>query len=577
MSLVLRFVALGITIPVAASAQVDTAVVRTDTVPCVGQVISSINLSAFPPAAIHRSGSQLRRLMLRVLFQSATTEEDVARSFLFVREGQRCNARRVAEAARILRAQPFLGSASIRTFADTGSTVHLEVETLDEIPLVIGGRWRDGVAGVTFGNANVAGEGVYAVGKWGEGGVYRDALTLQLRKYGIFGQPLVATLDAEQRTLGHSLSLTLSRPYFSNIQRYGWHAGFYQNDTYHPFRVPESSTLSLEVDRLQASAGIVARIGGAGVGLLAGPVVMYERVTPANDAVVITDSGLTLPPPTALLGRYSEVSTFRAGAVLGLRLLSYARVAGFDALVGEQDIARGIQIGVVGARGLEAFGAEDLEDFGSLDVYAGVGGGRALLAVRGKVEGQRPRDAGGSMDEWSSIIAAGRAALYFKPSERRTWTLSAEYSGAWRERTPLQLSLGEKGGGPRGYEGSSLPGGRRVVARFEERRAVGAMGRYMHWGYAWFADAARVWSGSAPFGEDLNIRGSVGIAFLAAIPANSRRLLRADVSVPVTGDASKSWRVTVSAIDATRFFFREPGDVRRSRSISLPASIFGWP
>jgi hypothetical protein len=289
--------------------------------------------------------------------------------------------------------------------------------------------------------------------------------------------------------------------------------------------------------------------------------------------VIVSDSGLQEPDSDELQDRYDDITTFRAGAAVGLRVLSYRKVAGFDALAGEQDLARGLQLAVVGARGLEALGAKDIDDYASADAYFGLGGGRTALGVRGTIEGQRPHDGG----EWSSIVASGRAAAYYKPSERRTWELSAEYSGAWRESLPMQLSLGQRGGGPRGYEGTGLPGARRVVARFEERRAMGGLGRYANWGLAGFVDAARIWAGEAPFATDINLRASVGLGLLAAVPGNSRRLLRVDVSLPVTGASRHSWRVTLSARDMTRVFWREPRDVARSRTAALPASLFGWP
>jgi hypothetical protein len=558
----------------AAGAQVGgAAAAPQDTVACDDQRINSITINTLPPAAIARSSSAIRRVALSILFQASTTEEHVARAFLLVKAGDRCNRGRLDEAMRVLRAQPFISSASVRTLPDTGGGVRLEVETLDEIPVVIGGSLGDGLSALTLGNSNLGGYGLKAVARWRQGGFYRDAFGLELRKHALFGKPIVLSIDALRRSLGQDVSASLSTPFYSNLQRFGWYAGIRETRNYENFVRADDDPLSLEYKRLNWSVGGVARIGGRNIGIFAGPIAMFERGRPATDAVAVTDSGPELPDSDELHDRYGDVTTFRAGGALGVRLLTYTRVSGFDALLGEQDIARGLQIGVVAARGIEGLGAGDLNDYGSVDLYAGVGGGRTFAAVRGTVEGQRPRDA----DSWESVVAGMRAAAYYKPSERRTWELSVEYSGGWRESVPLQLSLGQKGGGPRGYEGSGLPGGRRVVARFEERRAMGAIGRYMHWGLAAFVDGARVWSGDVPFGVDLNMRGSAGISLLAAIPPQSRRLLRVDVAVPFTGDAEKDWRVTVSARDVTRIFWREPRDVTRSRVAALPASMFGWP
>jgi hypothetical protein len=559
----------------AAHAQpVAVAAAAQDTLVCNGQPINSITVNTLPPAAIARSSNAIRRAVLSVLFQASTTEEAVARSFLLVRQGERCSMRRIDEAMRVLRAQPFIGSATATVFPDTGGGVRVEVETLDEIPVVIGGSVSGGISAITLGNSNISGKGFHAVARWRDGGFYRDAFALQLRKHGLFGRPIVLTADAQMRTHGEHFGASLSRPFFSNMQRFGWHIGAQHTEGYETFVRAGGSPLSLETERTQWDVGAVGRIGGRRFGFFLGPVAMFERSRPASNAVMVTDSGIYAPDADDLENRYGDVTTFRAGAAAGIRLLSYARVSGFDALAGEQDVARGLQLGVVAARGFEALGAEDLDDFGAIDGYLGFGGGRTFIGIRGSVEGQRPQDA----DEWTSVVASARAAAYFKWSEHRTWEISAEYSGGWRERLPLQLSLGQRYGGPRGFEGTALPGGRRAVARLERRQELGALGRYSHWGFALFADAARVWSGGVPFGnDDGDLHASAGISLLAAIPANSRRMLRVDVAVPITGGTEDSYRISFSARDLTRLFWREPRDVTRTRSVSLPAAMFGWP
>jgi hypothetical protein len=72
-------------------------------------------------------------------------------------------------------------------------------------------------------------------------------------------------------------------------------------------------------------------------------------------------------------------------------------------------------------------------------------------------------------------------------------------------------------------------------------------------------------------------RASVGFGLLAAVPPTSRRMLRADVAVPVTGGAPKRWVVRVFAVDATRFFWRDPSDLSPVRAGAPASPIFGWP
>jgi len=103
-----------------------------------------------------------------------------------------------------------------------------------------------------------------------------------------------------------------------------------------------------------------------------------------------------------------------------------------------------------------------------------------------------------------------------------------------------------------------------------------ASGKYAQWGTAIFTDIGNAWSGGVPFGETTT-RASVGFGLLAAVPPKSRRMLRADVAVPVAGGAPKHLVFRVFAVDATRFFWRDPGDLTPVRAGAPASPIFGWP
>jgi hypothetical protein len=299
-------------------------------------------------------------------------------------------------------------------------------------------------------------------------------------------------------------------------------------------------------------------------------VVTYERSRPATAGVIASDSGLVPQDTNVFALRYPAYKSVRVGGAVGLRLISYKVVQGFDALLAEQDIARGIQIGTIVQRGTGAF---DRNDFVSLDLYTGAGGQSSFVALRVQGEGERQRET----NEWNAVVASGRAAWYAKPSEKRTIVASVEFAGGWRERLPLQLSLGDARAGVRGYKGATIVGGRRALLRLEQRRAVGSMGKLAHFGTAFFADFGNTWSGDVPFGETTVARASAGAGLLVALPPRSRRMLRADIAVPVTAGAPKRWLLRIAAFDATRVFWREPSDIASQRAGAPPSSIFGWP
>lgn len=540
---------------------------------CDGREITAIDVQPHPPAVVGRSPSALGRFAQRVLLQHTTTREEVVRPFLITRVGRRCDDALLRETARVLRALPYLASATVRPVDDGAAGVRLLVETTDEVPLVIGGGWSDGLSSLTFGNANVGGQGLRLVGRWRQGDAFRDGVAFSGRKHGLFGIPVVAELDLVRDPLGSQVAYAVTRPYFTDRQRLAWHLGGRQNTTYHHFIRESGLTLSLPVDRDVWAAGAVGRVAFRGTNLLLGPVVTYERSHPADVGVAISDSGLVAADTAALSDRYAPYTGFRVGATVGLRFITFREVRGFDVLLAQQDVARGFQVNVMLARAIDAAGADDRHDFVSADLYAGVGNERSFAGLRVDAEGQQDRD----RDEWRAVVVSGRAALYLKPSERRTLEASAEFSGGWRERLPLQLAIGVARAGVRGFRESAITGGRRAVFRLEQRNPRGAVGGLLHWGTAAFVDVGNTWSGDVPFGQTKAARTSIGLGLLAAVPPQSRRMVRADIAFPVTSGAPHSYVFRVSVTSAGRVFWREPGDIGRVRAGAAATSIFGWP
>ncbi|GLC24840.1 hypothetical protein [Roseisolibacter agri] len=540
---------------------------------CDGRRIGAIDVTTQPPTLVTRTRSPLGRAVLHALFQSAATREDVVRAFLVARPGDACDDALLRESARVLRTQGFLANVRVTATPDSGSTARLAVETVDEIPLVIGGGWRGGPSALTLGNANVLGYGLSIVGGWRDGDQYRDGVLLRLRKHALFGRPLILDLLAARDPLGDRFATSLARPFFTDLQRVGWHVGLEDGTAYRGFARRDAPTAALALDRRTLVAGGVARIGGRGLGAFAGPLLTYDRSRPAAEGVALTDSGVAPLDDDALRDRYPSYTAARVGAAFGVRLLNFTTARGFDALLAEQDVARGVQAAIVAARGVRAFGGDDADHALSTDVYAGAGTARSFVGLRLIGEGRRASDRA----RWEDVVASGRAAWYLKASASRTLVTSAELSGAWRERLPVQLALGDRNAGVRGYRGTWLAGGRRAVVRVESRRAVGGIGRYAHWGVATFADAGRTWSGDVPYGVTTVARASAGAGLLLAVPPRSRRLLRVDLAVPVTPDAPRRYRLLFTTTSAARAFWRDPDDVTRARAINLPATILGWP
>jgi len=489
----------------------------------------------------------------------------VVRRFLLLEVGGLCSAVRVAESQRILRLQPFIAEATVRAVPDSLGGVRIEVETLDEIPTIFSMRFLGwSPAAIRVGDGNLAGHGLHVAARADQGFGYRTGAGLEVIAYQIFDRPHTLAFEAYRAPLGSTLKLAFGHAFFTDLQRGAWHVGYSNVNAYTSFVRPDTEAVSLGVVRRFADVGRVLRVGfGRRVGFVGG-LLTYERVTAAAQAVIISDSGLVADTSATLGGPFARYENVRVNAVVGVRSLSFLEVRGFDALAAVQDVARGVQFGVIAGRGNDTFLAADL--------YAGAGSRRSFAAVRVEAEARH----GPGADGWGSMVASGRLAWYLKVSDAHIIIAGEEISGGWRMRLPFQLTLGALPGGVRGYRDSRVVGAVRSVARVEDRWSLGRLNRHVGLGFATFSDAGIVWAGDAPYGVNSGLKIGVGAALLAAIPPQSKRLWRLDFAVPVSPDAHARWEIRLTTVWVGGFW-SEPRDVAQMRAGAAPSLIFTWP
>ena len=93
-------------------------------VPCKGQIISRIDVSARPPFEVR--GSSLQRRIARQLTEvHSTTNPNIITRFLALQPGMPCTELRRLESERILRAQPYLADATVTVYPDNFGGVYL--------------------------------------------------------------------------------------------------------------------------------------------------------------------------------------------------------------------------------------------------------------------------------------------------------------------------------------------------------------------------------------------------------------------------------------------------------------------
>lgn len=506
---------------------------------------------------------------MRVALQHRTTRASAIRPFLLLKAGDTCTEFERAESERLLRAQPYLADATVAVIPDDSGGVRLHVSTVDEIPLVIGGGATGGrLSSVTYGSANVLGEGLHAEAEWHEGFAYRDGLGVRFINHHAFDTPHRFLLSLERMPHDTRVGLVIERPLLTSAQRTAWHASVSDGSEFATFVRQDRPDAAMAFDRSRADLGGIFRVGGEQRRVFAGPFISHQRVDPAARAVVITDTGFVFEADPELEGRFAMVQRTRVAAAVGARLLSFTRVHGVDALSGAQDVATGVQVAALAGRSVLTSSGGTV--FG-LDVYGGGGVGRHFVSFRAQWEGERA-DRGG----WADAVASGRVVWHNGIAARRMVTISGEFAGAWGARLPYQIPLGRQAG-VRGYHDSRAVGARRALARVEHRWVLGHLTPYVLLGAAGFADAGAVWAGGVPYGRNSGLRAGAGVGLLAAVPPRSRQTLRLDLALPLVSDRHASYELRATTSVPIRMFWRDPTSLSSVRTITPPSGLFGLP
>lgn len=543
------------------------------TMACEGLPISAVEVEANRP--VFRGMLDWWRKAARAMgLHHETTARGLIRRFVTLEPGHRCTEFRRAESERILRSQPFLADASVTT-RQLGDSVHVSVATVDEVPLVAGGRARGtSLQALTIGTMNLLGAGLHLEGRWENGRARRQGFGGRVGHPQLFGRPYSVVLDGMRLPLGEYYSAAVSHPFHTDLQRIAWHLGYYVAKDFSALRRPDRSQLVQPVDRAMWNAGGVVRVGPPRRLGLIGAMVLGERVAPRHEFAIVDSLGRLFPTEdTAGVRRYGLYDATNVAGVLGLRALTFTRMRGLDALEAEQDVATGTQVGVI--LGIRPFFENAMQTaFGAVDAYAGGRTRRTFLGARIEVESRLDLDRG----DWNHLVASGRGAWYFQPRPRWVSELSIEGTAAWRTILPFQLELGDRRGGLRGYARSLEAGGQRLLTRFEQRVDLA---RYQKTraaiGAAAFTDAGRMWGGDVPFGVTSPVRVSAGVAILAAYPARSQRTMRAELALPFDRTLGAGPELRFVVRQPARGFWFEPPRIRWARLSAIPEQIFSWP
>ena len=499
------------------------------------------------------------------------THEEVVRRELLFRVGDGCDPARLAESARVLRAQPYIREAAVTAVPDSEGGVDVLVTTRDEWSLLLSGRIAGG-PGFPLRQARVA-----------EGNVLGRAISVQLRYDGLLRHSAYdATLASHQflglheaeivggySGVGLILEERLIRPFRSEYDRVAWReTARYRNE---PFALvsPTLGTVNLPLLSKSADVGVAARSGSPGHLLIGGVALSGERLVPEGEplAEVAADDSLA---SVALAGRFTERTRMRVHFFVGARALHFSSRAGVDAVHAYEDVREGVEGGIVVGKSL--FGGSGLQHdwFAAAELFVGAEFERMLVFARGKIEGRYLLSSG----QWDGVLADARAHVYTEVGPRDFIAISAGVAGGWNTSTPFQLTLAGPEG-IRGYGLAALPVGRRIVVQGEQRYFLGTVFGVADVGSVAFVDVGRGWAGDAPFGADTGLRVALGAGLRVAVPRGSRRTYRLDCAVPVTRGHGVEFQLAVN--QQFGVFHGEPADVARSREQVSSTSVFNYP
>lgn len=541
---------------------------------CDGEVITRVEIHSYPPGSSIAADAWKTASGFAGMHHT-TTRPGVIKAYLRVEAGNECTELDRRESERLLRAQRFIASATVRALPDGPGKVWILVETVDEIPVIIGGGFQGAkFESIQLGTENLQGRGLTVELSEQQGFGYRTGFGGDLVQYGAFGRPFTLAVGGERDPLGDALRFEFSKPFLTDEQPNGFHIGTTELNNFYDIKRPIGDDVFLDVRRASYDIGIGSRVGRIGksgaVGVL-GALLIGENVNTASQAVFMTDSGLVAAPGLPDVdSRYKAFSVLRVGMYGGIRALNFMTVRGLDAVTAAQDVGRGMQFGVFAGPSIaESQGGSDY--FLSGEFYSGIGNPSSFLEMRLTGEGRVDRQDG----RWDGVVGYGKFVWYVKPSEAETRIATVELSGIQHLVFPLQLSFWDHEGGLPGFPDATTAGGQRAILRLEERHVIPFISKRADWAVALFADAGKIWAGDVPFGTTSPVRASVGISLLGAYPAGGKRTYRVDLAIPVNPDGSK-FEIRFSSADLTRSIWRQPNDLSIAHSAAVLQNLGSW-
>ena len=491
---------------------------------------------------------------------------------LLFAEGEPCDPRRLSETERLLRARPYIRSATVEATATDDGGVLVTVRIRDEFSLEVRTTIQNGgevpVRRFVVTEDDLLGRGIHAQGYYNSFG-RRAAVYGDLLDHHFLNRRFEAELFFGKSEVGPVGEESLRRAFESDFDRVAWRESARYRKEPFPLVSTALGTVLQPTVRTGVDVGAAKRLGVPGQLQVVGLVLSYDRAL-AEGAPLAPTAALDSIAAAQLAGRFEERRHARVHLLVGARKLAFHPHRGVDALSGVEDVPEGVQAGLVLGKSLFGGGRLDHDWFSAMEMATGTDvGGRLLVFTHAKVEGRYLESAG----KWDGILADGQILVY-DIGDRTTTVLAVDAAGGWNTRTPFQLLLAG-GDGLRGYGSPALPVGRRLVLRGEQRYFFGTAFGFADVGGAVFAETGRGWAGDAAFGASTGMLGTVGVGLRVAVPHGSRRTYRLDLAFPLSRGLGPELQLSIG--QQFGIFHGEPQDVVRSRERISSVTVFDFP
>ncbi len=536
-----------------------------------------------------------------------TTHEKVIEAELLFQEGDCFDPLLLAESERALRALSFIAEAEVTEegLPDGSHRVHVRTRDAWSLKISLGISVDQGftMEGVGASEINLLGRGLTL-------GIFRDEYRDYLEngyKVGsprLLGSPWDARVRFGDTRVGAFVDEALLHPFGSEVGRFAARQRYRNRQDYFAYSTSRDHLLSqllLPYEEVRYEVTAAARLGPPGRLWMIGGGFSYEEVKFPGfpNAVLGVEEDDFANPVSALeedrlllASQANPHAATRFNLLLGFRGMRHITLPGLDAVRALQDLEIGSEVLLVLGRSVDAGGEPGMQPaddwYGRVEGSVGLQGGPWVLHIDGLLEGRNVLEAQPGWDRqegeegWRDVMAEVEANVYLRPERLESHTFFGRVSaaGAWFMDRPYQLTVGGREA-VRGYIQDAFPGGRRLLATVEDRITLDwPRQQLFDLGLAFFADGGKVWAGDVPYGADSGWRSSVGAGLRISSPAGSDRVVRADFTLPLSGDAGAQGttfrlygevlgllerRDTPSQLDRSRWFSIDPDLVTRPR------------